>query len=406
MKYLNKGFKIFLAVTLLATSFMCPVYRVHGQTLRELKAELEEKEKEYEAAKQAKELSEKEREEVNKKIKANEKKIEELKDESIKISEEITELNKSISEKYDEIKRIINTNQVMNGEEEYLEYIFGASSFADFIFRASVAEQLSKYNKELTDAMEKDVKAREEKQEEIKAKQDEISSLQQSLKVEYAKLGEKVTSLTEEMSNDYSDLTLLKNNIKQLQNTYNCSDDEDIEVCKERARRSTNIPASDGPFLRPIVNAIVTSEYGWYYPWGEKLWHAAMDLAGNPGSKIYASAPGRVVDVFTRACGNHIVYIAHNINGVRYTTGYWHMRTSYVSIGDLVDYDTVIGIQGGGSWEDTCSTGQHLDFVFTLGAYKTDYWDNPRSVAINPRLYLSFPPSDPVTMRSAEWTTR
>ena len=403
---MKKAFQILMALTLLITSLMCPVYRVHAQTVGDLQKELEAKEKAYEDAKNSKALTEKEREQVKNTIAKNEEKLVEMQEENIRIANEITELNKSIAEKYEIIKRVINTNQVLNGEEEYLEYIFGASSFTDFIFRASVAEQLSRYNKELTDAMEEDVKAREKKQEEINLKQKEITDLQQDLKVQYAKLGEQASRLQDDVDNAYNDVTILKNNIKQLVNTYNCSLDEDIEVCKERARRANVIPASSGPFLRPIINARVTSEFGWYDPWGTGLeWHPAMDLAGTAGSKIWPAAPGRVVDVMVRSCGNHIVYIAHNVNGTRYTTGYWHMRTAYVKVGDLVDYDTVIGIQGGGRWEDTCSTGQHLDFVFTLGAYKTDYWDNPRRVAINPRLYLSFPPSDS-NQRSAIWTTR
>lgn len=339
-------------------------------------------------------------------IKANEDKVLELLKENEKLTDEIAELNISIEAKYKEIKKIINNKQVMSGESSYLEYIFGASTFTDFIYRASVAEQLSKYNKDLTDQMEADIKAREAKQKEIAEKQDEIANIQQTLKNEYAKLGEKVKALSEEMTNEEDDIRLLKNNISDLQNTYNCSEDEDIEVCKERARRATYIPASTGSFKRPINNAVVTSDYGYYNPFGYWQWHAAMDLAGDPGARIYAAAPGRVVDVHTASCGNHIVYIVHNINGTRYTTGYWHMRTAYVSVGDLVGYDTVIGIQGGGAWEDSCSTGQHLDFVLTLGAYKTDYFGNPRSVSVNPRNYLSFPPIIESLGRSIEWHER
>lgn len=403
---MKKAFNIFLILILLSVSFVCPSYRVKAKTIADMKKELAAKEEEYKKAKEAKNLTEQERTEIQNKIKANEDKVLELLKENEKLTDEIAELNISIEAKYKEIKKIINNKQVMSGESSYLEYIFGASTFTDFIYRASVAEQLSKYNKDLTDQMEADIKAREAKQKEIAEKQDEIASIQQTLKTEYAKLGEKVKALSEEMTNEEDDIRLLKNNISDLQNTYNCSEDEDIEVCKERARRATYIPASTGSFKRPINNAVVTSDYGYYNPFGYWQWHAAMDLAGDPGARIYAAAPGRVVDVHTASCGNHIVYIVHNINGTRYTTGYWHMRTAYVSVGDLVGYDTVIGIQGGGAWEDSCSTGQHLDFVLTLGAYKTDYFGNPRSVSVNPRNYLSFPPIIESLGRSIEWHER
>ena len=395
MKYLSNGLRILLSIVLLSVSFICPSYRVKAQSIGDLKRSLEAKQAEYEKTEAAKNLTEQERNAIKSKIKANEDRIVELYQESQQLDDEIAALNEDIAAKYKEIKNIINTNQIMNGENSYLEYIFGASNFADFIYRASVAEQLSKYNKELTDEMSRQISLREEKQKEIQKKQEEIAEIQQSLQAEYAKLGEKVSGLLEEMSEELDNIKMLKENIATLQNTYNCSDDEDIEVCKERARRATFIPASTGAFKRPINNAVVTANYGYYVVssvWGGRTWHAAMDLAGPNGSYIYSAAPGRVVESRTASCGNHIVYIVHNINGTRFTTGYWHMRASYVSVGDLVSENTVIGIQGGGSWEDSCSTGYHLDFVLTLGAYKTDYFGNPRNVSIDPRNYLSFPP--------------
>lgn len=411
MKYINKSLNIFLSLILIVVSFMTPVYRIKAKTIGEMKRELAIKEEAYNKSKEAKELNEKEREEIQKRISLNEDRIVELYQEYETLTNEISELNKSIEDKYEEIKRIINSNQIMSSGAGYLEYIFGASTFTDFIYRASVAEQLSKYNKELTNQMENDVKLREEKQKEITKRQEEINDIQNNLKNEYAKLGEKVSALAEEMSSELDDIKLLKDNIAELQNTYKCSDDEDIEACKERARRSAYIPPSTGNFKRPINDAIVTANYGYYTPWGYRQWHAAMDLAGDSGAKIYAAAPGKVVDVHHASCGNMIVYIVHNINGTRYTTGYWHMRSSYVQVGDLVSENTVIGIQGGAPWEDTCSTGQHLDFVLTLGAYKTDYFVNPRTVSVNPRNYLSFPeliesyPGSGIG-RSLEWHER
>ena len=43
--------------------------------------------------------------------------------------------------------------QITDGENSYLEYIFGAKTFTDFIYRISIVEQISKYNNELIDEM-------------------------------------------------------------------------------------------------------------------------------------------------------------------------------------------------------------------------------------------------------------
>lgn len=411
MKLIKKTFNIFLIIVLLMISFVTPVYRVQAKTLGQMKAELTQKEEEYAKLKEEKELTEAERQKTKEQIAVNENKIVSLKNENIALDKEIAKLNNSIEEKYAEIKKILNYFQVSSGESGYLEYIFGAKTFTDFIYRASIAEQLSNYNKGLIEEYDNSIKESKKKQEEIVNRQNQIASLQEELTKQYAKLGQEITNLNDDMLSAEEETKLLKANILELQNTYKCSDTEEISVCKERAIKSNTIPASTGSFKRPINNAVVTGNYGWYDPYynGNVTWHAAMDLAGDSGAKIYASAAGKVVDVHHASCGNWIIYIAHNVNGVRYTTGYWHLRKAYVSVGELVSADTVIGIQGGLRSEDTCSSGEHLDFVFTLGAYKIDYFVNPRSISVDPREYIFFPKLIEKATgvgTSVEWTTR
>lgn len=411
MKIIKKSTNIFLSVVLLFISFVTPVYRVSAKTLGEMKAELKAQEEYYAQLKEDKEKSIAEREKITKEIQENENKIIQLKLEKEKLDEEIAELNKRVEAKYNEIKRIINYQQISSGESSYLEYIFGAKSFTDFIYRASVAEQLSKYNKILIDGYEEDIKKSQEKQKEIDNKQTQINNLQAKLSTQYASLGQKIKNLGDDMTSAEEEVKILRANILEIQNAYGCSDDEDIDVCKKRVIASNYIPPSSGDFIRPINNAIVTANYGYYDPYrtGNPTWHAAMDLAGNSRSPIYPAADGKVVEVKHQACGNNIVYIVHNIKGNRYTTGYWHMSSVNVSVGQYVTAYTQIGKQGGRSSEDTCSTGEHLDFLITNGAYKIDYWSSPRSVSVNPRNYIYFPPLVETRTgigRSKEWNTR
>ena len=53
--------------------------------------------------------------------------------------------------KEEEIKNLLSFNQISDGDNVYLEYVFGASSFTDFIYRSAVVEQLSLYNDVLFD---------------------------------------------------------------------------------------------------------------------------------------------------------------------------------------------------------------------------------------------------------------
>lgn len=392
MKYLNKFINIFLIMTIMACSLF-PAYSVNAKTLGDMKRELQAKQDEYNKKKEEKELTIEEQEKIKNNITYNENRIVALKNEMTNLTAQIVKLNKSMEEKYKEMKKVLNYYQISSNSSPYLEYIFQASSFTDFIYRASIAEQLVKYNKGLVDSYNNAIEESKKKQEEINNKQAEINQIQITLREQSLKLGDEIANMSDDMLSLEDENKLLLDNIKELQNTYKCSDDEDIEVCKDRAIKNTYIPPSTGSFLRPINNAQVTGNYGWYDPYynGRVSWHAAMDLAGPSGSKIYAAAAGKVVSVTRSACGNNIVYIAHNINGQRYTTGYWHMRYAYVTKGELVSENSVVGIQGGRSSEDTCSSGEHLDFVLTRGAYTIDYQNNPRSISINPRTYLFFP---------------
>ena len=49
--------------------------------------------------------------------------------------------------------------QISNGETNYLEYIFGATDFTDFIYRVSVAEQLGEYNDRLIKEYNADIES-------------------------------------------------------------------------------------------------------------------------------------------------------------------------------------------------------------------------------------------------------
>src|SRR5574344_1951286 len=212
-KILNKSLNIFLILVLLVISFTTPVYRVKAQTIGDLKANLAAKQAEYDKQKQQKELTEKEQQEIKNKISANENKIISLKQENESLTDDIAKLNKSMEEKYTEIKKIINSEQIDSGESSYLEYIFGATNFTDFIYRASVAEQLSKYNKQLIDEYEDNIKKSKEKQNEIAKKQTEIEATQKELNAEKAQLGQKIEDLNDDMMSEEQEIKTYKRNI-------------------------------------------------------------------------------------------------------------------------------------------------------------------------------------------------
>ena len=110
--------------------------------------------------------------------------IKELLNNSIDIEEIIDTLNSEINninniilekeEKINKIKEEIDNfmvfNQVSKGENIYLEYIFNAESYADMIYRYMVAEQLTNYNNNLIETINKEIEELNSRKEELPKK--------------------------------------------------------------------------------------------------------------------------------------------------------------------------------------------------------------------------------------------
>ena len=132
-------------VTLLLITLLLPI-NVSAVTLKEYedavaKYTAELKEKEAKIAKGKEEIAA-----VKKNIADTEQKIAATEEEITRLQEEIERCDKEIKKKDAESKKIMEYYQIENGNNAYLEYIFGATSITDMVYRMSVAEQLTDYN--------------------------------------------------------------------------------------------------------------------------------------------------------------------------------------------------------------------------------------------------------------------
>ena len=64
---------------------------------------------------------------------------------------EIEKLNKEIEDGTENIKSLMNSYQINSADNAYMDYIFEAESYADFVYRYTVIKQVIDYNKELID---------------------------------------------------------------------------------------------------------------------------------------------------------------------------------------------------------------------------------------------------------------
>ena len=372
---------------IIIVSLLC-INSVCAKTVGDLKKELAETEKEYADNKAQTALTKEQMEQVKSNIESIKNEIKQATSEIQNMIAESEKLNEEIDKMDKEMKSIMNFVQIAGGESSYLEYIMGAKSFTDFIYRISVSEQMVNYNDELTEKYNKKIKEYNKKQEELKEKQISLGEKQKELELEMAKLGEKLSDLSLGKL-DLADQ--IKAQKEALQAYSNCADNQDIKTC--------GVPTGT-TFSRPLTSGTVTSEYGNRYHPTQGVWrlHSGIDIA-KPGSSvpIYATANGKVAAVTRRSsCGGNVIYIHHNIGGVNYTSVYMHLRSINVSVGQVVTATTQIATMGGNpaiEYWDRCSTGQHLHFTVARGLYFIDYssYSSFEAHTFNPRQVVSFP---------------
>lgn len=365
------------------------------KTLGELRAEAKANRDAYNEAKAQKELTEQERNEATKQKKEVEAQITEIQKEVTDVSNQIVELQDDIEKKNEQMKDIMSFVQVSEGSNSYLEYIFGASSFTDFIYRISVAEQLGDYNEQLINEYEKDVKELDEKQDELEKKNTELSQKENELSQLEAKLNSEIEELQEGMMSKDDEYETINSLIKNLEDL-GCSGSDTMTSCQRKIAQSTpsgsgggsvdtsGTPGANGTYM-PIKKGRVTSDYG--YRSYDNSFHTGIDFSNSVhGDSVYPVASGKVVNITypksPKACGNHIVYVYHNI-GKGYTTSYWHMTSVNVSVGQTVYPDTRLGSMGGLPSEDSCAGGTHVHLNLFNGLHTTN------SGRIDPRILVS-----------------
>ncbi len=94
---------------------------------------------------------------------------------------EIKKLEDAIEKRYDILKERIVSYQKSGGNITYLEVVFGSKSFGDFISRVSAVNKIADSDTSLMEKQEKDKAEVEDKQDEVKAKLDELNELKLDL---------------------------------------------------------------------------------------------------------------------------------------------------------------------------------------------------------------------------------
>ena len=391
MKKIKYLFSILLLVILLI-----PI-NTNAKTLGQYRSELEELQRKYNDTNNQIKYNESQINAAKQRVNEIYAEIEAGEKEMIELNKQIAQLNEDILKKREEIKSILKYNQYAKGESAYLEYLFKAKSITDFIYRATVSEQMSNYNKNLINEMNAMIKQNEENIKKLQEKEKELTAKKEELNQKIAILQSQNINLTDEVISEEEEIKASKEVIAFYEKA-GCKDGDEVTTCAAK-----QLPPGT-KFYRPFNRGYVTDEYGYRtdpITGRTNSFHSGIDTSTyrscSDCHNILSVAPGKVAYAgYNSSMGNYIV-IHHNINGQYYSSMYMHLSRIDVRKGDIVTKDTQIGVMGNTGW----STATHLHLTMFACLYLSDSGCKYPGSTVNPRNYINFPSG-----LYSDWTNR
>lgn len=354
---------IVMMISLIPISANATTINDYKNRIASLKKEKEESESKSEAAQKKIDEAEARIAEITRQIVDVQKNQKQLK-------KEIADLEIEIKEKDKEIKELMTFYQVSENDNFYLKFIFGAESFEDFIYRFSVAEQLTDANDKLMGEMNDLITKNEKKIKDLKNQEKKLNQLNNEIAKEVQKLGSQVKKYEKESMSVDEEIETMEEQIKYYRDK-GCGDYEDVAVCSmptnygEASSDASSLTPSATGFIRPLAHGYITSYYGGrIHPiFGTASYHSGVDIAQSTGTTIMASNKGQVVGAGWYEGYGNAVLVYHGAAGYDYTTLYGHMSSISVSMGQAVSRGQKLGEVGSTGW----STGPHLHFQAMYG---------------------------------------
>ena len=364
---------------------------VEAKTLNDMYNELAKLQTEYNTNKNNKNLTQSQINQINKDINNINASITTTRNEIKQAEADIEKSKETIEDKKLETDGLIQFLQIANGGNIYLEYLFDAENYTDFIYRSEVVKQLTNYNSELIEELEKLILELQEKEKQLEEKNKKLETDRNQLTSKLNILQTSLDGYLVEGTDLKKDIEDLEKQIKAYENK-GCSRYQDISSC------TASINATGWNF--PLKSGCVTSEYtgsSIRNDWSGGGSHYGIDLACvTEGTYVYPAADGVVARiVYKSTCGGNMVYVNHVVNGKKFTTVYMHLYniSNGLKVDQVVTTNTVIGGVGGYSTSithggyDRCTSGTHLHFGTADGHNAFNF----NSYAFNPREIFSFP---------------
>lgn len=307
----------------------------------------------------------------------------------------LAEVTAELNEKHGVLEKRVRDIYI-NGQISYLDVLFGAQDFGDFLTRMDLLKRVMIRDSELvanvlayqTEIKEvgKQLEADRRIQEELAAKAEEAKN------ISLEKVA-KQQALIDLMQNDkaiydqqYDEMMASSAEVERLiqESKYRKAAEEEARrrqaEMEARAAQAGNVDVVEfgeeyvmqsygGGMIWPISGPI-TSEFGWRtHPiFGSQRFHSGLDIGGDYGLPIHAAQSGIVIEAGWIGGYGNTVMIEH---GGGIVTLYGHNESLAVGVGQSVNQGDVIAYCG----STGNSTGPHCHFEVRVGGEPVSPWD-------------------------------
>ena len=274
----------------------------------------------------------------------------------------------------------------INGQISYLDVLFGAQDFSDFLTRMDLLKRVMIRDSELVASVlkyQREIKEVGKQLEADRRIQTELAAkAEDAMNVKLEKVA-KQQALIDLMANDkaiydrqYDEMIASSNEVAHL---IKQKEEERRRQAEREARAARNSGSGDGGGyvmqsfgggMSWPVSGPITSEFGWRtHPiFGSQRFHSGLDIGSDYGVPICAAASGVVIEAGWIGGYGNTIMIEHG-SGV--VTLYGHNESLAVSVGQQVNQGDVVAYCG----STGNSTGPHCHFEVRLNGEPVSPWD-------------------------------
>ena len=302
----------------------------------------------------------------------------------------LVEVTAELNQKHGVLEKRVRDIYI-NGQISYLDVLFGAQDFGDFLTRMDLLKRVMIRDSELVAnvlAYQNEIKEVGKQLEADKRIQEELATKAEAAKNISLEKVAKQQALIDLMQNDkaiydqqYDEMMASSAEVERLiqESKYRKAAEEEARRRQEQMAQAGNVEVFDGEeyvmqsygggMIWPISGPI-TSEFGWRtHPiFGSARFYSGLDIGGDYGMPIHAAQSGIVIESGWIGGYGNTIMIEH---GGGIVTLYGHNESLAVGVGQHVNQGDVIAYCG----STGNSTGPHCHFEVRIGGEPVSPWD-------------------------------